>query len=133
MFESGSEPEVKDDIVFIDFKETPIYWIGMFKKLIQNNSNFTKQAIDFFLKIDDEVEIDDLKEEGNRITYERAFFYISKIDITNPLHIDSLKITMDSKLEKYINSSILFFQEYEEYEKCAHLKKILDRIKLLST
>ena len=29
--------------VHIDFKNTPIYWVGMYKKLILNHINFNKK------------------------------------------------------------------------------------------
>lgn len=126
LFESGSEEKSKKDVVLIDIKDTPIYWIGMFKKLIQNNNVFTSQVVGFFDKINPELDLEDVKEMGNRVAYERAFYYLNKIDINDKMHRDSISLNLDSQLKKALEKSILYFQEYEEYEKCAFIKKILD-------
>ena len=126
LFESGSEEKSKEDVIFIDIKDTPIYWIGMFKKLIQNNNTFTSQIIGFFDKMSPEMELEDLKEMGDRVAYERAFYYLSKIDINDKMHQDSISLNLDNNLKKALSKSILYFQEYEEYEKCAFIKKIYD-------
>ena len=131
LFESGSEQQSEGDVVFIDIKNTPIYWIGMFKKLIQNNQIFTSQIISFFDKMTPEVGMDDVKEAGDRVAYERAYYYLSKIDITDKMHQDSISLNVDKQLLKSLEQSILYFQEYEEYEKCAFIKKILDFTKTL--
>ena len=131
LFESGSEKQSEGDVVFIDIKNTPIYWIGMFKKLIQNNHIFTSQIIGFYDKMNPEMDLDDLKEAGDRVAYERAFYYLSKIDITNKMHQDSISLNVDKQLLKSLEQAIFYFQEYEEYEKCAFIKKILDFTKTL--
>jgi len=125
LFESGSEVK-QDDSVFIDIKNTPIYWIGMFKKLIQNNNVFTSQIIGFFDRMIPEVDKEDLKEAGDRVAYERAWYYIHKIDINNKMHRDSISLNLDKQLKQTLEKAISYFQEFEEYEKCAFIKKILD-------
>jgi hypothetical protein len=131
LFESGSEQKSEEDVMFIDIKNTPIYWVGMFKKLIQNNHIFTSQIVGFFDKINPEIDIENLKGMGDRVSYERAYYYLSKIDITDKMHQDSISLNIDKQLLKALEQSILFFQEYEEYEKCAFIKKILDFTKTL--
>ena len=42
---------IASDKAFIDFKATPTYWVGMYKKLILNHMNFNKKIIKFFPKI----------------------------------------------------------------------------------
>ena len=51
-----------DSTTYIDFKETPTYWVGMFKKLILNHNNFNKKVIQFFEKANEELDLDDVKE-----------------------------------------------------------------------
>ena len=125
LFESGSEVQ-QEDIAIIDIKNTPIYWIGMFKKLIQNNKIFTSQIVGFFDKLSPEMDTEEIKECGDRLAYDRAWYYISKIDISNKMHRDAISLNVDKQLKKALEQSILFFQEYEEYEKCAFIKKISD-------
>ena len=131
LFESGSDDKLEKDTIYIDIKNTPIYWIGMFKKLIQNNQIFTSQIVGFFDKMSPELDMSDVKEAGDRVAYERAWYYISKIDITDKMHQDSISLNVDKNLHKALEQAILFFQEYEEYERCAFIKKIHDFIKTL--
>lgn len=128
LFESSSEVKSESDNVLINIKDTPIYWIGMFKKLIQNNKVFTSQIVGFFDKLSPEMDVEEIKKCGDRLAYDRAWYYISKIDISNKMHKDAISLNVDKQLKKALEQSILFFQEYEEYEKCAFIKKIYDFI-----
>ena len=131
LFESGSNPDEKNlpDVVFIDFKDTPVYWVGMFKKLIHNHKTFTKQVINLFEQSDPLLDPKALQDTGDMITYEKAWFYISKLDINNKVHKESLVLVTDQILIKTLNASILYFQSIEYYERCAFIKKILDEVK----
>jgi hypothetical protein len=110
----------------IDFKEHPLFWVGMFKKLIQNHKVYNRSMINFFSKMDEELDLYDVEDAGAFIVYNRAWFWISKIDITDTKHQDSIIHYTDNLLLTYLKFTISYFQEIEEYEKCAHLKKIQD-------
>ena len=110
----------------IDFKEHPLFWVGMFKKLIQNHKVYNSSMINFFSKMDEELDLYDVEDAGEFIVYNRAWFWISKIDITDIKHQDSIIHYTDNLLLTYLKFTISYFQEIEEYEKCAHLKKIQD-------
>jgi hypothetical protein len=110
----------------IDFKEHPLFWVGMFKKLIQNHKVYNSSMINFFSKMDEELDLYDVEDAGEFIVYNRAWFWISKIDITDTKHQDSIIQYTDNLLLTYLKFTISYFQEIEEYEKCAHLKKIQD-------
>jgi len=111
-----------DDI--LDFKEHPLFWVGMFKKLIQNHKLFNKEIIGFFSILDQELDIDDVEQAGEFVVYNKAFSWIEKIDINNKLHQNSILKFTDNTFLSYLKSSILYFEKFEEYEKCAHLKNI---------
>jgi hypothetical protein len=111
-----------DDI--LDFKEHPLFWVGMFKKLIQNHKLFNKEIIGFFSILDQELDIDDVEQAGEFVVYNKAFSWIDKIDINNKLHQSSILKFSDDTFLSYLKSSILYFEKFEEYEKCAHLKNI---------
>lgn len=111
-----------DDI--LDFKEHPLFWVGMFKKLIQNHKLFNKEIIGFFSILDQELDIYDVKQAGEFVVYTKAFSWIEKIDVNNKLHHDSILKFSDGTFLSYLKSSILYFEKFEEYEKCAHLKNI---------
>mgnify|MGYP003130311667 CR=1 FL=1 len=68
---------------FIDFKETPIYWVGMYKKLVLNHINLNKKILHFFKKSNSELDIVDMKEAGEYITYNKAWKDINKINLNN--------------------------------------------------
>ena len=111
-----------DDI--LDFEEHPLFWVGMFKKLIQNHKLFNKEIIGFFSILDQELDIDDVEQAGEFVVYTKAFSWIGKIDINNKLHQDSILKFSDDAFLSYLKISILYFEKFEEYEKCAHLKNI---------
>lgn len=117
----------------MDFKEHPLFWVGMFKKLIQNHKTYNRSIMNFFSKMDEELDLYDVENAGEFIVYNRAWFWISKIDPSDIKHQDSLIHYTDDLLLTYIKFSISYFQELEEYEKCAHLKKIQDFVEELLT
>ena len=110
----------------IDFKNTPTYWVGMYKKLILNHNNFNITMVKFLKKSNKDFDMDDIKDAGEFVTYNRAWSYIKKIDISKKEHLKSVKIYADEYLDVTLKLSINFFIETEEYEKCAHLQKILN-------
>lgn len=111
----------------IDLTTTPKYWLGMHKKLVINHINFKKKAIKFFKQSNMELNIEEVKKAGEFVAYNRAWFYINKIDINNEDHIDDIVSYGDDMLETSLELSIKYFQGLEEYEKCAHLLKILNK------
>lgn len=125
LFSSSERPDV-DDKVLIDFKQTPSYFIGMYKKLILNNLNFNKKIVQFFKESNSDLNSDEMSEAGEWVTYNRAWSYIKKIDLGNENHISSLEKHNDEYFETTIKLGIKFFEEEEQYERCALLKKIQD-------
>lgn len=129
LFSSGDDLEGNtDSTTLIDFKNTSTYWVGMYKKLILNHVNFNKKIIQFFQKSNKELDINEMKEAGEFVTYNRAWSYIQKIDIKNKDHIESLKIYTDEYLDTALKLGINYFIETEQYERCAHLQNILNSL-----
>tara|TARA_B110000211_G_C14009405_1_gene522381 strand:+ start:794 stop:1222 length:429 start_codon:yes stop_codon:yes gene_type:complete len=124
----GSEGEDTETYAnYMDLTATPRYCLGMHKKLVINHINFKKKAIKFFKQSNMELNIEEVKMAGEFVAYSRAWFYINKIDINNEDHIDDIISYGDVTLETSLELSIKYFQELEEYEKCAHLLKILNK------
>ena len=119
---------VDNGTTYMDFKNTPTYWVGMYKKLILNHINFNKKIVKFFQKSDKDLDLNDVKEAGEFVTYNRAWSYIKKIDMSNKEHIKGIKVYADEYLDTALKLGISFFIETEEYERCAHLQKILDSL-----
>lgn len=127
LFTSDDKLDMGGDTVFFDFKNTPVYWIGMYKKLILNHVNFNKKITKFFKEANEELDIQDVKEAGEFVTYNRAWSYIKDINMDNKDHINAIKKYCDEYLDISLKLGISFFEQLEEYEKCALLKQILDK------
>jgi len=127
----GFDQENDMSYLLEDFKKHPLFWVGMFKKLIHNHRTFNKKIIGFFSRMDEELDLYDVEQAGEFVVYNRAFFWISKIDITEESHQDAIIRYADDHFLTYIKFSISYFQDLEEYEKCAHLKKIQDIVEKL--
>lgn len=129
----GSKPDFdhSKDLSYLleDYRKHPMFWVGMFKKLIHNHKIFNHKVMDFFTDMDEELDIYDVETAGEFVVYNRAWFWISKIDISDRNHQKSLVHFSDEYLDTYLKFSISYWEETEEFEKCAHLKRILDFLK----
>jgi hypothetical protein len=123
-----SNSGVNQDMSYLleDYKQHPMFWVGMFKKLIYNHKSFNDKILNSFKDLDGELDMNDVENAGEFIIYNRAWYWINKIDIKEQLHQNALTHYADEILLTYTKVVILYFQELEEYEKCAHLKKVQD-------
>lgn len=119
--------------VLLDYKNHPLFWVGMFKKLIQNHQVFNDQLLKFFDKLDEGLDVVDIDRAGEFVVFNRAYDYIQKVDPNNLVCQEALYRFTDVHLKIALELSINYFQEVEEYEKCAHLKRNLEFVKLLLT
>ena len=132
LFSSNEDLDGKNELVHIDFTQTPTYWVGMYKKLVLNHINFNKKVLKFFKEANKELEIEEVKEAGEFVVYNRAWYYIQNVDINIEEHVLAIENYADEYLDTSLKLGIHFFEEQEEYEKCAHLKHILDKIQEIS-
>ena len=107
-----------------ELKTKPIFHVGMYKKLIQNHINFNNKVLNFFKKSNEEFNLEDIKEAGEYVVFNRAWSYISNVDIKNDGYIDALKHYSDERFIATLDMGIAFFQKDELYERCAFLLKI---------
>ena len=110
----------------------PKYFINMFWKLISNHLSYSKQLINFFGEADPSISTKEIEYAGERMLYARAYGHISKIDINDEYHQKILAEENRKKLIKAYTLSINFYENGEEYEKCAFLKEQLDFVNSLS-
>jgi hypothetical protein len=89
----------------------------MFEKIIKNNNVIQARISKLF-------NTPTLSETSNIFTFNRAYDFISNIDINNPTHQDALLARNKYDLILIITLTIDYFSLEEEYEKCAFLKKI---------
>ena len=122
-----TDDKTKEDIR--EFMNGPFAKIGMFVKLIQNHQVFHKKLEKFLKKEQPNYNVESTKEASEFTVFNRAWTYIKNVNIDDKDHINAI-INFDPKtLLKVLNSSIKFFESYEEYEKCAHLFKIQEIVK----
>ena len=122
---NGDKPLSENDNAVIELYETPLFWISMFEKLIQNNNVFNHQ-LELMFKHDEHYDPGLLIEAGDIIVYSRAYSFIEMLDLNNDDHRNALLIKFkQSYLVNNLTSAMNFFIKYEEYEKCAVLKEIL--------
>ena len=109
-----------------DFKESPYFKLGMFVKMVKNGLHFKRQVVSFFSKSEPELNVNGLDDAGDFMMYSRAWFWISQCKIRSKIWKEALKEYNSEDLVMALKSSIQYFEELEEYERCAFLKKIQD-------
>ena len=112
-----------------DFMNGPFAKIGMFVKLIQNHEVFHRKLEKFLKKEQPNYNVESTKEASEFTVYNRAWSYIKNISLDSHDDINAI-INFDNKIfSKVLGNAIQFFEQYEEYEKCAHLYKIKEVVK----
>ena len=130
LFVDGKEiedPKTKNELK--DFMNGPFAKIGMFVKLIQNHKIFHQKLEKFLKKEQPNYNVESTKEASEFTVYNRAWSYIKDISLDNHDDVNAI-INFDNKIfSKVLSNSIQFFEQYEEYEKCAHLHTIREVVK----
>ena len=112
-----------------DFMNGPFAKIGMFVKLIQNHKVFHQKLEKFLKKEQPNYNVESTKEASEFTVFSRAWGYIKNISLDNHNDVNAI-INFDSKVfYQALNDAIFYFQQYEEYEKCAHLYNIQEVVK----
>ena len=60
--------------------------------------------------------------------FSRAYSYLSKLDLNNSFHVETLLDKASDPFLQACDLSIVHFTELEEYEKCSFIKKFKDFI-----
>ena len=126
LFEENENFDKEDKDNIKSFKNSPLFKVGMFKKLVWNGNNFRDSIIGFFSKSDSELEMSGVEEAGDYLMYTRAYFWIEECDLEDEDWKDSLNHYMGDEIIVSIKLSIKYFESIEEFEKCALLKSIQD-------
>ena len=128
LFKSPEEPE--ETISQIDLSESPVIWIGMFKKLITNYEVFAKQLIKFLGDANQDLDVVEVERASSYMVYDKAYNNLFKLDPTNQTHLDCIKLYSDDMFKKTLDAALIYFEGVEEYEKCIFLKQIQDIVNL---
>ena len=130
LFVDGKEitdEKTKDEIK--EFMNGPFAKIGMFVKLIQNHKVFHQKLEKFLKQEQPNYNVTTTKEASNFTVFNRAFSYINKISLDNHDDVNAI-INFDPKVfYDSLDNAIKYFEEGEEYEKCAHLFNIQEVVR----
>jgi len=129
LFEDNPEEKKIQTVTIEEFLENSqvevgVFQIGMFTKLISNHHIFHAKLKKFFEAEEVKYDFVQAKNASNFAVYHRAWFYINQIEVDNPGHVKAIKEFESTVLSKSLDSAIFYYEEREEYEKCAHLLKI---------
>jgi hypothetical protein len=126
---SGSDNSYDSVSTYIDIKDTAEYRIGMFTRIIMDHLKFNEKVLDFFSKASNDLEREDIALAGEFVVYNRGWFYVKNINVEEAKDWYALEKMANLKTLSALELSIHFFEEREEYEKCAHLFKLSKVIK----
>lgn len=133
LFNSENEDKFSNDesSLLVDFSEHPLFWISGFNKVIDNHMFFKKYATKAYNQIaeDLKVDIEELEKAGEELMFRKAWDYIKYIKLDNNFHIDCIKLKATDSFVNNLQEAILFFESLEEYEKCALLKGVENKVK----
>lgn len=113
----------------VGFNASPYHKLGMFTKLIVNHFVFHHKLEKFLKKEEPSYNAESTREASSFVVFNRAWNYIKQVDINDKNHIFAI-LDFDPKLlNKTLESALQYFQDLEEYEKCAHIFKIQNILK----
>ena len=124
MLPSSKGEEENADISVLDIYSHPAFKIGMFKKWVVNIPNAIKFALPDIKKNSGIENLEDYRIAVKNQIFRKAFEFLEEVDFDT--HKDIIKNNLDPLLKKSLEQSMNHFIEYEEYEKCAVIKKFQD-------
>ena len=115
-------PKEREDITqqLIEMKDSPAFKIGVFRKLILNHTNFNLNLLNMLKRAHSELDVDDMNNVSEHIVYTRAWEYIKDLNVKDIEVFEAIKKGANEELVTTLALAIDFFEEKEEYEKCAH-------------
>jgi hypothetical protein len=121
---TSSNSWVKDE--YDSFSNSPFYKLKVFERLIINGLSFKESIMKFFSQSVEDLDMVGVDLAGEFMMYNRAWFWVSQLDWDDTEWVIDLEKVSNEKFLTAIKLSINYFEEHEEYEKCAFLKKIQD-------
>ena len=127
LFDDGRTPEEMGEQSSFPqkVKESPSWKVNMFRKIVSNHINFQIKITNFFKDKNKDWDDELGKDHANLVVYNRGWFYIKDVDLNNKYYIYELLIQDAYELSYCLQLTLKYFEGKEEYEKCAHLFKIL--------
>ena len=107
-----------------EFRNSPTVKIGMFTKLILNHHVFHSKLENFLKREEPTYDVKSTKESSEFVVYNRAWFYINQVNLTQKEDIFAILDFNPKLLNNALESALQYFEGREEYLKCAHIFKI---------
>ena len=128
LFQSDEDPTPEERNVAnnAELIDHPYIYMGLFKKLIVNYNTFSNQLFQFMRSSDVNLDVEKMEKAGVHMVYWRAYDHLAKIDLTNSFHVEIIQTYTDDKFINALNACLQYYEDIEEYERCAFLKKIID-------
>ena len=128
LFSPEGEIGKDNEKVFIALTQSPIYLIGMYKKLVLNYVVSSRKIVESLKILNPQLDPQDIAEAGDYLFFSKAYLYIESIELNNPEHIIALEKLSDDDLIFTLKYGIKYFEREEQYEKCHYLKEILEKV-----
>lgn len=122
--------EVNTTTTYNELRDHPIYFLGMYKKMMNYKPLENEKILAFLDKQKLDINPDEMRNAGIRIAYDKAYVYLSEFNINDPYHLEHLEYYKNDDLIDTLNKGIYYFESTSEFEKCAFIKKILDKAKI---
>ena len=127
---SESREKVKETKkALVGFNNSPHHKLGMFTKLIVNHFIFHYKLEKFLQKEEPSYDVKSTKEASEYVVYNRAYNYLKQVNPEKKDHLFAVLDFNQKVLDKTLGSALMYFEEFEEYEKCAHIFKIQQILK----
>ena len=124
-----AEPTKKLEDKLKEFKDSPTVKIGMFTKLILNHHIFHSKLEKFLKQEEPAYDVKSTKESSEFVVYNRAWFYLNQVDISQKEDVFAILDFNPNTLNNALESALLYFEDKEEYLKCAHIFRIQQILK----
>ena len=131
LFSAFKLPEYEEGDIFNELQKTQTFKLGMFKKIIWNQRNMEDkmdQLLDALPELAEKLDFED--DAGEFVTRTRAWVYLKDFDVTLEQSKDAARIFADDYTITACKLAISFWEEREDYKKCAHIKKVQDFLEL---
>jgi hypothetical protein len=127
---SAFELPKSDEPLIADLQKTQAFKLGMFKKIIWNQTNM-EERMDKFLKLMPEIAetIDRNDDAGEFVTHTRAWTYLKDFDPNSEQGKEAARLFSDDYTKTACELALSFWEEREHYEKCAHIKNVHNLLK----
>lgn len=128
LFKSDGDPtpEERNIATNAELVDHPYIYMGLFKKLIINYNTFSHQLFEFMRSSSVDLDVEKMEKVGVHMVYWRAYDHLAKIDLTNSFHAEIIQTYADDRFIQALDACLQYYEDIEEYEKCAFLKQVRD-------